>query len=121
MPSDYSDEIKIPNTPENRKYCDEHDIDIMYSDDEQWLLVFAEDRNKVLHLLYRPQGSMMYPENRKKTASFGVKKYCMIDSEFERIKNQTRDCVVIFKRKNQIMVSVPIDDAEVFESFCKEN
>ena len=54
MPSDYSDEIKIPNTPENRRYCEEHDIDVMYSDDEQWLLVYAEDRNKVRHLLYRP-------------------------------------------------------------------
>lgn len=119
----FTDELRIAYTEENHKYCENNDIQYMESDDGKWLLVHPDDRNKITHLLYVPAVSPppMEMEKKPKTTSVGVKKYKMLDSEFERIEDKVPGCVVIFKRKNEVLVSVPVDDAERFESVCKEN
>ena len=78
-----------------------------------------EDRDKVVHLLYTSAGSPPPMESEKKPTSLGVKKYGMPETEFERIEKLVPGCVVAFRRKNRVLVSVPVDDAEKFETLCK--
>ena len=116
--------MKVENTEENYLYCEDHDIMYMESDDKKWLLIHPEDKDKAAELLY--SSPKIFVNNgrplviQRKQTSMGVKKYGMVVSEFERIKNKVPGCVVVFRRRNKVLVSVPVDDAERFEKTCKE-